>query len=297
MRVEVSLFADLGHITQCGKVVRNCFCPAAGQLLEEPVLIQPLNVICCVFQLIFQKHIAVLESASEGIVEVPIEAIHLIRLLRIELPDCFRFYDMEACCILLIKVLHLCNIVETVIIVLEPLNPSGSAAVFRSFQHQLGLYHMICNFGEEAAQDDLMNGRENVCCQQRFNILLFKSGSKMQLLLHTAAQFPERTVVLVVAPFVDNTVTIRLVGIRDETLQAFENAGIHRLRKGGQQHMGSEQDKRFFILMDVARVLADKLPESVNVAELFDIAEDGIVFLTLSCRKDSNKYILRRAAV
>ena len=67
-------------------------------------------------------------------------------------------------------------------------------------------YHMICNFGEEAAQDDLMNGRENVCCQQRFNILLFKSGSKMQLLLHTAAQFPERTVVLAVAPFVDNTV-------------------------------------------------------------------------------------------
>ena len=119
----------------------------------------------------------------------------------------------------------------------------------------------------------------------------------MQLLLHAATQLPKRTVVLAVAPFVDNTVTIRLVGIRDETLQAFENAGIHRLRKGGQQHMGSEQDKRFFILMDVARVLADKLPESVNVAELFDIAEDGIVFLTLSCRKDSNKYILRRAAV
>ena len=114
MRVEVSLLANLGHITQCGKVVRNCFCPAAGQLLQEPVLIQSLNVICRVFQLIFQKHIAVLESAAEGIVEVPIEAIHLIRLLRIELPDCFRFYDMEACCILLIKVLHLCNIVETV---------------------------------------------------------------------------------------------------------------------------------------------------------------------------------------
>ena len=49
--------------------------------------------------------------------------------------------------------------------------------------------------------------------------------------------------------------------------------------------------------MDIARVLADKLPEGVNVTELIDIAENGIVFLILSCRKDSNKYILRRAVV
>ena len=147
---------------------------------------------------------------------------------------------MEACCILLIKILHLCNIVEAVIIVLEPLNPSGGTAIFRSFQHQLGLYHMICDFREETAQNNLVNGRENVCCQQRFNILLFKAGRKMQLLLHTATQFPKRTVVLAVAPFVDDTVTIRLVRIRDETLQAFENAGIHRLRKGSQQHMSGE---------------------------------------------------------
>ena len=249
------------------------------------------------FQLIFQKHIAVLESAAEGIVEVPIEAIHLIRLLRIELPDCFRLDNMEARSIILIESLHLGDVVEAVIIVLEPLNPSGGTAIFRSFQHQLGLYHMICDFGEEAAQDDLMNGRENVCCQQRFNILLFKAGRKVQFLLHAAAQVPECIVVLTAAPFMDDAVTVRLVGIRDETLQAFENAGIHRLRKGCQQHMGSEQVKRFSVLMDIARVLADKLPEGVNVTELLDIAEDGIVFLILSCRKDSNKYILRRAAV
>ena len=142
-----------------------------------------------------------------------------------------------------------------------------------------------------------MNGRENVRRQQRFNILLFKSGSKMQFLFHTAAQLPKCIVVLAVAPFVDDAVTIRLIGIGDEAFQAFENAGIHRLCKGSQQHMSGEQVKRFSILMDIARVLSDKLPESVNVAELLDIAEDGIGFLILSCRKDSNKYILRRAAV
>ena len=119
----------------------------------------------------------------------------------------------------------------------------------------------------------------------------------MQLLLHTAAQFPERIVVLAVAPFMDDTVAIRLIGIRDEAFQALENAGIHRLRKGCQQHMGGEQVKRISVLMDIARVLADKLPEGVNVTELLDIAENGVVFLILSCRKDSNKYILRRAAV
>ena len=297
MRVEISLLADLGYIAQHGKIVENCLCPAAGQLLEEPILIQSLNVICRVFQLVFQKHIAVLECAAVGIVEVAIETVHLIRLFCVEFPDCFRFYDMEARRILLIKALHLCNVVEAVIIVVEPLNPSGGAAVLRRFQHQLGLYHMICDFGEEAAQDDLMNGRENVRRQQRFNILFFKSRSKMQLLLHAAAQLPKCIVVLAVAPFVDDAVTVRLVGVGNEAFQAFENTGIHRLRKGSQQHMGSEQVKRFFILMDVACVLADKLPEGINVAELFDIAENGIAFLVLSCRKDSNKYILRRAAV
>ena len=95
----------------------------------------------------------------------------------------------------------------------------------------------------------------------------------------------------------DDTVAIRLIGIRDEAFQALENAGIHRLRKGCQQHMGGEQVKRISVLMDIARVLADKLPEGVNVTELLDIAENGVVFLILSCRKDSNKYILRRAAV
>lgn len=72
---------------------------------------------------------------------------------------------------------------------------------------------------------------------------------------------------------------------------------IHRLRKGCQQHMGSEQVKRISVLMDIASVLADKLLEGVNVTELFDIAENGIAFLILSCRKDGNKYILPRAAV
>ena len=119
----------------------------------------------------------------------------------------------------------------------------------------------------------------------------------MQLLLHAATQLPERTVVLAVAPFVDDAVAIRLIRIGVEAFQALENAGIHCLRKGSQQHMGGEQVKRISVLMDIACVLADKLPEGVNIAELLDIAEDCIVFLILSCRKDSNKYILRRAAV
>ena len=61
--------------------------------------------------------------------------------------------------------------------------------------------------------------------------------------------------------------------------------------------MGGEQVKRVSVLMDIARVLADKLPEGVNVAELLDIAEDCIAFRILSCRKSSDKHILRRAAV
>ena len=111
------MLADLGHITQCGKVVRNCFCPAAGQLLEEPVLIQPLNIICRVFQLVFQKHIAVLESAAEGIVEVAILGIHAVKITRIELPDFLRLDDMESAAVFLIEGLHFSDEEEAVKII------------------------------------------------------------------------------------------------------------------------------------------------------------------------------------
>ena len=78
--------------------------------------------------------------------KMPVEAVHLIRLFGVELPDCFRLDNMEARSIILIESLHLGDVVEAVIIVVEALNPSGGTAVFRSFQHQLGLYHMICDF-------------------------------------------------------------------------------------------------------------------------------------------------------
>ena len=86
-----------------------------------------------------------------------IEAVHLIRLLCIELPDSFRLHDMKTGGVVLVKLLHFGYKIKAVIIVAEMLDPSGSAAILHRFQDQVGFDHLFRRFGEEAFQDDLVN--------------------------------------------------------------------------------------------------------------------------------------------
>ena len=71
----------------------------------------------------------------------------------------------------------------------------------------------------------------------------------------------------------DNAVTIRPVGLGDKALQSFEDARVHRLRKGGQQHMGSEKAEGLVFLMNEAGVFAYELPKCFNISKLFDIVQ------------------------
>ena len=128
------------------------------------------------FQFILQQGIAILERAAEGVMEMTIEAIHLISLFGIEVPYCFRLNDVESGSVLLIELLHLCNIVEAVVVIPEILDPTGSSAIFSRLEHEFGLNHMIRCFGEEAFQNSFVDGREDVGRQQRLNVLLFKTG-------------------------------------------------------------------------------------------------------------------------
>ena len=61
--------------------------------------------------------------------------------------------------------------------------------------------------------------------------------------------------------------------------------------------MRSEEAQRFFRIIDIAGVLANKLPESINVSKLLDVVQDGIIFLIQTGRQRSDKDILSRAAV
>ena len=105
-----------------------------------------------------------------------VEAIHLISLFGIEFPNGLRLNNMESGSIILIELLHLGNIVEAVIVIPELLDPAGSTAIFSRLEHEIGLDHVICCFGEEAFQNSFVDGREDVGSQQRLNILFFKTG-------------------------------------------------------------------------------------------------------------------------
>ena len=246
---------------------------------------------------ILKKRIAVLEGVSEGIMEVTVEAIHLISLLCVELPNCFRLYDMESGSILLIELLHLCHVIEAVVVITEMLMPTRSASIFCGPEHEVSFDHMVSHFGVKAFQDALMNGREDVCGQQRLNFLLFKTGSKAQFSLDGTAKLEESVAILTVAPFMNNAITICLIGLGDEAFQALQNTAVHSLSKCGQKHMGGKETKRLLRLVDISGVLANELPKSINVSKFLDVVQNSIVFFIQTCGQHSDKDILRRAAV
>ena len=92
----------------------------------------------------------------------------------------------------------------------------------------------------------------------------------------------------------DDAVTVRLVGLGHKTLQAFQNGGVHRLRKRGQQNMRCKVTQRLVLFLDVAGVLPRKLPEGFDASKLADVLQDAVRLLIETCSKDGDDDILRR---
>ena len=80
---------------------------------------------------------------------------------------------------------------------------------------------MVADLGKELFQDALVDAREDVSCNQRFGFKLVKARRELQFVLHSAAQFVQVLVILAGTPFMDDAVTVRLVGLGNETLQPF----------------------------------------------------------------------------
>ena len=93
----------------------------------------------------------------------------------------------------------------------------------------------------------------------------------------------------------DDAVTVRFVGLRNETLQTFQDGGVHRLRKCGQQNVRCKVAQRLVLFLDVAGVLPRKLPEGFNTAKLADVLQDAVRLFIETRGKDGDDDILRRA--
>ena len=104
-----------------------------------------------------------------------VKTVHHIAAAGIESPHLIRLNKMEAACVVLFKLLHLCNIEETVVVIAEVFEPAGSAAIVHSFQNERRFLHTVRRLGEKVLQDRLVNGRENVGCKQSLNILFVKT--------------------------------------------------------------------------------------------------------------------------
>ena len=93
----------------------------------------------------------------------------------------------------------------------------------------------------------------------------------------------------------DDAVTVRLVGLGNETLQAFQDGGVHCLRKRGQQNVRCKIAQRLVFFLNVAGVLPCKLPEGFDAAKLADVLQDAVCLLIETRGKDGDDDILRRA--
>ena len=153
---------------------------------------------------------------------------------------------------------------------------------------------MVADLGKELFQDAFVNAREDISCDQRFGFKLVKARRELQFVLHGAAQFVQVLVILAGTPFMDDAVTVRLVGLGNETLQAFQNGGVHRLRKRGQQNVRCKVTQRLVLFLDVAGVLPRKLPEGFDASKLADVLQDTIRLFIKTCSKDGDDDILRR---
>ena len=152
---------------------------------------------------------------------------------------------------------------------------------------------MVADLSKELFQDALVDAREDVSCNQRFRLKFVKARRELQFVLHGAAQFVQVLVILAGTPFMDDAVTVRLVGLGNETLQAFQDGGVHRLRKRGQQNVRCKVAQRLVLFLDVAGVLPRKLPEGFDASKLADVLQDTIRLFIETCSKDGDDDILR----
>ena len=227
--------------------------------------------------------------------EVAIVGIHTVEITRIELPDFLRLNDMESAAVFLIEGLHLSDEEKAVKVIRKPLVPSGCPSVFTDLPNEIDFHNMVADLGKELFQDAFVDAREDVTHNQRFRLKFVKARRELQFVLHGAAQFVQVLIILAGTPFMDDAVTVRLVGLGHKTLQAFQNGGVHRLRKRGQQNVRCKVAQRLVLFLDVAGVLPRKLPEGFDAAKLADVLQDTVCLLIETRGKDGDDDILRGA--
>ena len=188
MGIKITLSADLRHIAQRGKIIRSGIGPAGSQFPKEPVLVERFHILGYVLQFVLHHGVTVLQGISKVEMELTVITVHLVTLLGIEFPDFLRLHNVEPTRMILIKILHPCHMVEALIIIGKQLIPAGGAAVLHCFQHQVSFHHLAGYLVIKPFQDTLMDGGENIACEQGFDLLLVKAGGQLQLLLHTAAE-------------------------------------------------------------------------------------------------------------
>ena len=227
--------------------------------------------------------------------EMSVICIHSVEFTRIELPDFLRLNDMESAAVFLIEALHPSDEEKAVKIIRKTLVPPGCPPVFTDLHDEIDLHYMVANLGIELFQDAFVDAREDITRNQRFRLKFVKARRELQFVLHSATQRVQVLIILAGTPFVDDAITVCLVGLGNETLQAFQNGGIHRLRKRIQQNVRCKIAKRLIFFLNIAGVFPRKLPEGFNAAELADILQNAVCLFIKTCGKDSDDDILHRA--
>ena len=292
--VEVALLVAFGNVAEGREILRGELCPACRQLMQEPVLIQSLDVLSRVLEAVVEAVVAVRERLAKGMVEPAVIGVHAVEFVRVGVPERTRLGKMEACAVLFAEKLHLPDEEQAVEVVLEPVVPACRAAVFADGEDKVGADDLLGDLAEQLRQQALVHAGENVAGDEGFGFEPVEPLREVKLVLDRAADVEKRLVILAAAPLMHEAVTVRLVALGEKTLKTLEDRGVHGLGERGQQEVGSEVGERPVLLVEVAGILVRKFPERRETAEFADVQQDFVAFLVEPGGEHGDETVLHR---
>ena len=203
MVIEVRLLRDPRKRRVPCKLLMYERCPLIAKRSKEPVFIEPFHVIGNILIEVFQHSAGLLQTLPKCCMELPIEMIHFAVVPGVFLPELCILCDMKASNVGLIKLLHLRDLKEPVIVIADALIPLQRSALFNGRNHVVCFDNVIGDLRHISSQDTLIDAWEAFTIHQFLNIKSIKAFFQTMLFLNGTSNFIELIVVIGMHPLVD----------------------------------------------------------------------------------------------
>ena len=99
------------------------------------------------FEKIGKLIVIVLQNLSIDLVELPIIGVHLVIFCRVFLPNLCRFNRVETRRMRFVESLHLGNLQDAFVVILDIIVPNAGTSHFHSLSNRMGIDDIVANLG------------------------------------------------------------------------------------------------------------------------------------------------------